>query len=359
MKFKIKNSKLVLGYDRGLKIRQRVVVAMSGGLDSSTVAKMLIEKGYECIGVFMRLGIEGSCCDEGVARRVCQKLGIKFYPVNIAGKFKKEIKDYFLNAYQKGTTPNPCVKCNKFIKFGELFKIAKKLEADYLATGHYIKLKKEASQYKILRPRDRTKDQTYFLYNLTQNNLKHILFPLGDSIKEKIREQAKKESLPHMQKESQDVCFLDGDHNNYLKLNLKLKKGPIKTIDGKTVGEHQGLPLYTIGQRKGIEIGGIGPFYALKADYKTNTLYVTNDSKDPKLFKSILKAKEVNWISGKAPYFPFKCNAMIRYGHKEQPCIINNKLEVKFKEPQRAITPGQSVVFYKNNELLGGGTITS
>lgn len=345
-----------------VKKNKKVLVAMSGGVDSSTAAKILVKKGYQCIGVFMRLGICGSCCDEGATRRVCQKLGIRFYPVDLSHQFKKEVKDYFLDAYQRGLTPNPCVACNKFIKFGELLKIARKLGCYHLATGHYVKLKKIGKKYKIYRPADKKKDQTYFLYNLTQESLKHILFPLGDFKKEKIREEADKEKLPCLKKESQDICFLPGDHNVFLKDYIKPKKGPIKTLSGKKLSEHKGLPFYTIGQRKGIEIGGTGPYYAVRADYKTNTLYVTKDSKEPALFRDILKAKNVNWLGVNEPKYPLNCQAVIRYRHKEVPCVVKSGKKslilVKFESLQRAITPGQSVVFYKGSELLGGGIIS-
>jgi tRNA-specific 2-thiouridylase len=378
MKFSNKSLKIK---NLNFKIPPRVAIAMSGGVDSSTAAKILKDQGYDCLGVFMRLGIERGCCDEDAARKVCQKIGIKFYPIDVRAKFKKEVKDYFLSAYKKGTTPNPCVKCNQLIKFGELLKRAKALGCDYLATGHYLKIKKIKNIYKLYRAKDSTKDQTYFLYNLTQNQLKHLIFPVGDLIKEKIKFDAKKNKLPHLKSESQDVCFLSGEHNEYLKSNLKLKKGLIKTLDGKTVGEHQGLPLYTIGQRKGVEIGGIGPFYVVKKDFKTNTLFVTNNSSDPALNGLELIAENVNWISGVTPKMPFKCQAVIRYRHPAVQVVIarsdsdeaipqskrkttgllrsarNDKLLVEFSEPQRAITPGQSVVFYKKDELLGGGAI--
>jgi tRNA-specific 2-thiouridylase len=351
-----------------LKIRPRVAVAMSGGVDSSTAAKILKDQGYECLGVFMRLGIERGCCDEDAARKVCQKIGIKFYPIDVRAKFKKEVKDYFLSAYKQGITPNPCVKCNQLIKFGELLKRARALDCDYLATGHYLKIKKVKNKYKLYRAKDPSKDQTYFLYNLTQDELKHLMFPVGDLIKEKVKINAKKNELPHLKHESQDVCFLSGEHNEYLKNNLKLKKGVIKNFAGEILGEHQGLPLYTIGQRKGVEIGGTGPYYVVKKDFTTNTLFVTNNPKDPVLSSKELIAENINWISGVAPKFPFKCQAVIRYSHPAVLCVVrkhgdikphkpNNKITVEFFTPQRAITPGQSVVFYKGNELLGGGVI--
>jgi tRNA-specific 2-thiouridylase len=339
----------------------RVAIAMSGGVDSATTAKILKDQGYDCLGVFMRLGIERGCCDEEAARKVSQKLGIRFYPFDLKRAFNKEVKEYFLKAYQGRLTPNPCVKCNQLIKFGELLKKVRALGYYSLATGHYIKLKKIGKAYHLFRAKDVSKDQTYFLYNLTQNQLKHVIFPMGDLFKERVKAEAKKEKLPNLKKESQDVCFLSGDHRDFLKKNLKFTKGDIKTKTGEIVGRHEGLPLYTIGQRKGVEIGGKGPYYVISRDFDSNTLYVTNNPEDPALSGDYLLAEEVNWISGQPPKFPFKCSAVIRYHHPEVSCTITKGEEgilvVKFKEPQRAITPGQSVVFYKKNELLGGGII--
>lgn len=344
-----------------LKKGEKVVVAISGGLDSSTVAKILKEEGYEVIGVFMCFGIADKYCDQERARKVCSKLGIRFYPIDLSSEFKKRVKDYFLSSYAKGLTPNPCVACNKFLKFGELLKVARRLEAKYLATGHYLKAKRDNSgRVRIFRAIDRKKDQTYFLYTLTQEQLKFVLFPLGGKKKEAIRQQAEKYKLPYVKKESQDVCFLPADHNIYLKEKLKLIPGKIKTLNGKTIGHHQGLPLYTVGQRKGIEIGGIGPFYAVRMDHKTNTLYVVDKHDDKALYNKSLIAKEVNWISGKEPKMPFKCKAVIRYGHNEVPCQIaknGSNYLVEFEESQRAVTLGQNIVFYKKDEMLGGGII--
>lgn len=372
------------------KIKQKAVVAMSGGVDSSVAAMLLKEQGHEVIGMFMKLGINQQE-NEAAARRVCQKLKIKFYPINIAGEFKKEVIDYFLTSYSKGLTPNPCVKCNQLIKFNTLLKHAKKAGADYLATGHYARLKREMPNAKcqmpnlsLLRGKDKNKDQSYFLYTLTQKQLKYILFPLGDYTKEKVRKIADKAKLPYLKKESQDVCFLTGDHNDFLTKHLKLKPGPIKILPhpnpplikgrelkGGVIGKHQGLPLYTIGQRRGVEIGGIGPFYVARRDYKTNTLYVVKDGDDPALYKDELEAKNLNWISGHEPKLPLKCEAVIRYRHKPVQCIITSppapllirkgekgeRYLVKFAKPQRAITPGQSVVLYQKDEVLGGGII--
>jgi tRNA-specific 2-thiouridylase len=369
---KIKKSKSLIS---NFQFRQsRIAIAMSGGVDSSTAAKILKDRGFDCLGVFMRLDIERGCCDEAAARQVCQKLGIKFYPTNVKREFNRDVKEYFLKSYEQGITPNPCVKCNQLIKFGELLKKVRALGCEYLATGHYVKLKKIKNSYHLFRAKDLSKDQTYFLYNLTQSQLKYLLFPLGDLLKKNVKSAATLAKMPNLKTESQDVCFLPGEHNDFLKQHLKLKSGPIKTLAGEIIGQHQGLPLYTIGQRKGVEIGGQGPYYVTSRDFTANTLYVTNNPNDPALSGKSLIAENVNWISGRALKLPFKCSAVIRYRHQEVPCkIFSNTprlrqgrshpsqegILVKFKEPQRAITPGQSIVFYKKDELLGGGIIVN
>ncbi|MCK4554447.1 tRNA 2-thiouridine(34) synthase MnmA [Candidatus Parcubacteria bacterium] len=353
-------------------VKKKAVIAISGGLDSSAAAFLLQKQGYEVIGMFMRFGVAGQQDHEAVARRVCQKLNIKFYPINFIAKFKKEVIDYFLDSYARGLTPNPCVKCNQIIKFGFLLEQAKKIGADYLATGHYTKNAKCKMQnakfiYKLFRGKDKDKDQSYFLYTLTQKQLAKILFPLGDYIKEEVRRIADKAKLLYLSRESQDVCFLSGEHNDFLKKHLKLKPGPIKTLDNKKVGGHHGLPLYTLGQRKGVEIGGIGPFYVAKCDYKTNTLYVVSDKDDPALYSDKLIAENVNWIAGREPALPLRCEAVIRYRHKQVKCVVykppsgfkSHSVAVKFNKHQRAITFGQSVVFYQGDEVLGGGIISN
>lgn len=351
---------------------KKVLVAISGGVDSSAVAMLLKEKGYEIIGVHMRLGFNDSK-GESAARAVCNKLGIKFYPVNLSEKFNKEVIDYFLQSYKNGLTPNPCVKCNKYIKFGELLKLVDQLDADYLATGHYIKKKVEKKSKnnicRLYKGKDNNKDQSYFLYNLTQEQLSKIIFPLGDSKKDEIKKITEKIELPHLKGESQDVCFLnvDGkimDHNDYLKIYLDLKSGPIKTMGEEIIGEHKGLPLYTIGQRRGVEIGGTGPYYVAKTDYKTNTLYVVNDINDNSLFSGSALIENVNFICNEKIKLPLECEAVIRYRHKPIKCVVENtqkegQLKVTFKEKQRAVTPGQSLVLYDGEELLGGGIIVN
>lgn len=343
---------------------KKVLVALSGGVDSSLAAYLLKKKGFIISGLFLNLGQINEKEDRIIVKLIAKKLNIPLKIVNIKKEFKKEVIDYFLKEYARGNTPNPCVMCNKKIKFGLIYRLARKLKFDYLATGHYIKKvksKNEKIKTKLYIAKDKKKDQTYFLYNLKQRQLDYLLFPLGKYLKDDIIKMSKKLNLPVSKKESQDICFLNGlDHNLFLKKHLSLKSGDIMTINGKKIGRHEGLPLYTIGQRRQIKIGGIGPFYVVKMNYKKNVLIVTNKFDDKILYKRELRLKNVNWIANQKPKLPIKCKARIRYLHPAQSCIIlkeKNKYKVKFLKFQRAITPGQSAVFYKRNELLGGGII--
>ncbi len=345
--------------------KKNLIIAMSGGVDSSVAAHLMIKQGHAVMGVFLRLheNYQGA---EASARQVCQSLGIKFYPINAITSFQKEVIEYFTSSYAKGETPNPCVVCNQAIKFGVLMRLLTTLQADYLVSGHYVCLRQKLKIIKLYRGKDEKKDQSYFLYTLTQKQLRHILFPLGKYKKEDIYKIAQENNLPYFKKESQDICFLmdDGkqiDHNVFLKSKLELKPGEIQTMDGKVVGRHKGLPLYTIGQRRGVDIGGTGPYYVAKTDYENNILYVVNDSDDESLKRQEFIVKKMNWIAGVLPKLPLKCKVQIRYLHKAIDCEINkldkNSYKIKLKKPERAVTPGQSAVFYIKDEVIGGGII--
>ena len=347
--------------------KDRVLVSMSGGVDSSVAALLLMKEGFDVIGVTMNIWQNDkttrACCsllsiDD--ARRVANKIGIPFYVLNFKEIFKETVVKNFIDSYISGETPNPCVKCNEIIKFQYLLNKAKELNCKFIATGHYARIKKDKNKYLILRGKDDRKDQTYFLHVLKQNMLKNILFPVGDYTKEEVRRIAKNFELPVANKpESQEVCFVPD--RNYPKFimdftNFTPKPGLIIDKSGNFLGEHKGIIFYTIGQRKRIGISGCVPFYVLSIDGEKNTITV---GEDYELYSNELFAKDVNFIIDIK--LPKVLNVKIRYLSNPTPAVIykidKTKVKVKFKKPVRAITPGQSVVFYKDDILIGGGTI--
>ncbi|HUT22013.1 MAG TPA: tRNA 2-thiouridine(34) synthase MnmA [Candidatus Bipolaricaulota bacterium] len=354
--------------------KPKIAVALSGGVDSSVAAFLLKKKGYDVFGVFAKFWSkedgekvrENICCSKESrddAKRVCDMLGIPFYVVNLQMPFKEKVVDNFLLEYNAGKTPNPCVRCNQFIKFGELLDKVEKLGATHLATGHYSQVKKKGDQYHLYKGKDKEKDQSYFLYRLNQKQLSKIMFPVGHLTKPKVRKIAAKNGLPTAAKrESQEVCFVpSGDLQEFLADYLELKPGEIKDIDSKKVlGEHKGLALYTIGQRKGIGLAG-GPYFVVEKDDKDNVLYVTKDKNHEKLKFERLKLKNIQWLAGtRDGAFPLKCTAKIRYASPETAVVISKDKDgyfVEFKKPQWAVTPGQSIVFWKGKEVLGGTVI--
>ncbi|MDD3887183.1 MAG: tRNA 2-thiouridine(34) synthase MnmA [Patescibacteria group bacterium] len=366
-------------------MQKHVICAMSGGVDSSVAAALLKKQGFKVTGVFMRFWHEQNnktcatnrCCSQDSfdsARQVCQKLGIRLYSLNCEKEFKNHVVDYFLDYSKKGLTPNPCIACNKHIKFGFLIKKLQELNADYLATGHYAQVKSQKSKvksdkekvkktYKLLRSKDKNKDQSYFLYNLNQKKLARILFPIGNYTKPEVRELAKNFGLPTASKEeSQEICFIqEKNYHNFLKRNLKkIKPGKIKTVSGKTIGEHQGLCFYTIGQRKGIGLGLEKTFYVAKLDFKHNILYVTDNPDDKQLFSKIIKLKNLNLI-GERLTLPYSCQIKIR-SHASPVSgkiikINKNQAIISLLSSVRAVMPGQSAVIYKREILIGGGVI--
>lgn len=354
---------------------KKVIVAMSGGIDSSVAAALLKEAGscselaegscpepcrrVDVIGVFMKLDkLKSSSENERRAKAVAKKLGVSFRVLDFRKEFKEKVIKYFIKEYKKGRTPNPCVACNKEIKFKLLFKKISIFKADYIATGHYARIK----EGRLLKGRDKNKDQSYFLWQLTPKLLDKVLFPVGGYTKTEVKRLGKSFDLFLKDiSESQEICFIQTTINDFLKKHLKAKPGGIIDNKGKIIGRHQGLHFYTIGQRRGIELTG-GPFYVLDKDIKRNLLIVTKNEKD--LCKKELIAKNVNWISPSplAKGEGLKIKGKIRYRHEAAPATLvsykGGKIKVKFLSPQRAITPGQSVVFYKGEELLGGGIIT-
>ncbi|MBU2082352.1 tRNA 2-thiouridine(34) synthase MnmA [Patescibacteria group bacterium] len=348
---------------------------MSGGVDSSVTALLLLKK-YDVTGVYMKGWSLTGCAEDDAtdARRVAGTLDIPFYVFDFEKEFKKSVVDYMVSGYADGVTPNPDVMCNKEIKFGLFLKTALKLGADYIATGHYARLVKNNHFTSIAAAKDVNKDQTYFLWALAQEQLKHCLFPLGEYTKPQVRALAKKYKLPTAEKpDSQGICFV-GEINvgEFLKEKLGKNPGPIKTLKGKTIGTHDGAIFYTIGQRKGIGIKGSlsgeqGKIYYVAAkDVDTNTLWVA-EGESKNLFAKELLVKNINWISGKQPKLPIKCLARIRYRQPLQKAELRNipnsddrpkLVQMVFDSPQRAVTPGQSAVFYsRSGEMLGGGVI--
>ena len=354
------------------KRHQKVVVAMSGGVDSSVAAALLVEQGYEVIGIMMRLWSEpgneesNRCCTPdamALARRVAARLNIPFYALDAQQTFRQVVVEYFLNGYTQNITPNPCLVCNRQIRWEYLLKHALTLGADALATGHYVRTR-EASTGKIelLRGLDNNKDQSYILHMLNQDKLAHALFPIGEYTKPQVRELARHFNLPVAERaESQDLCFLGGgDYRGFLARHAShlIKPGPVVNTQGEIVGQHNGLAYYTIGQRKGLNIVSPVPLYVLSKHTDQNSLMV---GPAEALGQVELTAWNVNWISGEIPPRPFRALTQIRYkSHQEWGMIstINsNRINVQFDRPLRDITPGQAVVFYDNEICLGGGII--
>ncbi len=335
--------------------RDKVIVAMSGGVDSGMAASILKDRGLEVTGVFMRLIVQSGAAEEK-ARKIAKLLKIPFMVLDLKKEFKKIVISRFLEELKKGNTPNPCVFCNEEIKFGLFFEKAGKLKPDFMATGHYVKLKRQGKEIRVLKAEDKIKDQTYFLWRLSQKKLKRALFPIGDLLKQDVKKKALKKGFPVFPySESQEICFTFGRTEEFFKKNLKTKKGTIVDEKGKVLGWHKGLWFYTIGQRKGIGFGG-GPYYVIRKDVKKNTLIVSKNEK--LLFRKETQLKKVNWL--RKIKIPVKVKARIRYGQKETLARVylkDNKTFLEFEKPQRAITPGQSAVFYQKDELLGGGII--
>lgn len=354
-------------------------MAMSGGVDSSVAAKLLLDAGYDVTGVFLHFWKdpeiadatgENKCCSlEALldAKTVCRQLGIPLHTFNFSEAFKTEVVDDFVAEYAAGRTPNPCVRCNRFVKIGRLLQYAEGLGFDYVATGHYAKISENGGRFHLYKAKDQQKDQTYFLYTFSQKQLSHLLFPLSAYIKPQVRKLAEKAELGVAKKsDSQEICFVpEKRHYDFLKRHVGEKPGEIKLFDGRVIGNHEGLHFYTLGQRRGLKIGGTGPYYAALADWESNTLYAVEKFDDPHLYGQSLIIRSVNWISGKEPVLPWKVKAVIRYRHPAEDCTVTalvgekDAYLVSFKKPQRAITPGQSLVFYKGNEILGGGIINA
>jgi tRNA-specific 2-thiouridylase len=345
---------------------------MSGGVDSSVAAALLKEQGYDVTGMMMRLwsepGKEDSnrCCTPdsmAQARRVAAKLDIPFYVVDAKDVFRETVVQYFLDGYANGETPNPCLLCNRQIRWTFLLNHALALGAEFMATGHYVRIQNaEDGTRNLLRAVDHSKDQSYVLHVLTQEKLKHALFPVGDYPKPEIRAIAEKYGLPTAsRKDSQDLCFLAGeDYRHFLQRNVPdiLQPGNIETLDGKVIGEHNGLANYTIGQRKGLGVASAVPLYVITKNAKSNTLIV---GMQEEMGTTELTARDVNWVGGEIPSEPFHADVKIRYTAKEVPAWVEpmegNQVRVKFDAPVRDATKGQAAVFYQGELMVGGGII--
>jgi tRNA-specific 2-thiouridylase len=335
----------------------RVAVALSGGVDSSVAAALLKEE-HDVVGVTMRLSGNESVND---ALAVCRRLDIPCHVFNLDRRFETEVIDYFIDEYSRGRTPNPCVVCNQRIKFGLLLDEAKKLDAVYLATGHYARIDKKDNSYRLLKAVDRRKDQSYFLYNLGQEELEHIMFPLGNYRKDEVRRIAAERGLPTVsQRESREICFVpNDDYRSFLKHYIQPVPGDIVDIDGNVIGKHHGVSRYTIGQRQGLGVATGERLFVTKIDADADVITV---GPDEALWSDGLLANNVSFVSSEAPQGTIEVSAKIR---SRSPAITGvlaqrgDLWELRFDRPQRAVAPGQSAVFYRGDEVLGGGIIDS
>lgn len=354
----------------------RVIVGMSGGVDSSVSALLLMQQGYQVEGLFMKNwdeddGTEYCTAKEDLAdaQAVCDKLGIKLHTANFAAEYWDNVFEHFLHEYRAGRTPNPDILCNREIKFKAFLEYAEMLGADYIATGHYTRLRRDENHTYLLRGLDENKDQSYFLHAVSEEQLAKTFFPVGELEKPRVREIAEEHDLvTHNKKDSTGICFIgERRFRDFLQQYIPAQPGDIVTPEDEVIGRHQGLMYHTIGQRQGLGIGGMqgkdeSPWYVAGKNLETNQLLAVQGKNHPALFAPALLAEGVTWINGEAPEQQFHCTAKIRYRQTDQSCYVelldNGQCRVIFDAPQRAVAPGQSVVFYQNEVCLGGGVIT-
>lgn len=354
---------------------KKAIIAMSGGVDSSVAVYLMKEAGYDCMGATMKLydnqdipdDATKTCCsvsDVADARAVAQSFDIPYYVLNFSEDFDKEVIKRFVDTYIEGGTPNPCIECNRYMKFAKLMHRMYELDYDYVVTGHYARIEKdeESGRYLLKKGMDESKDQSYVLYNLTQDQLAHTLFPLGKYHKTEIREIAEKMHFVNANKpDSQDICFVpDGDYASFIERYCKKEfpHGNFVMTDGTVLGEHKGIIRYTTGQRKGLGLSLKEPMYVLRKDMEKNQVIL---GRNEELFEKELIATDLNWIMIEDLKEPMRCKAKARYKHKESDALIeplpDGRVKVTFDEPQRALTAGQSVVFYVGDTVVGGGKI--
>ena len=345
-------------------MKKKILLGMSGGVDSSVSAVLLQEQGYDVIGATMKMWEDTEKAIED-AKKVCNKLGIEHHVIDCTEKFRCHVINKFISEYENAKTPNPCVECNRYLKFGAFYEKAKELGCEYIATGHYAKTEysEKYKRYVLKKSDEEKKDQTYFLYYIPKEEIEYIIFPLQNrTSKEETRKIAEKNNLEVAQKkDSQEICFIpDNDYQKFLQKysSQKPKVGNIVLKDGTVLGKHDGLINYTIGQRKGLGISYKEPLYVIKLDTQKNQVIVGTEQD---LYSKELIADEINWLAIDQLKEPLKLKAKVRYRAKEAQCTVypieNNQVKVIFDEPQRAITPGQSVVFYDEDIVIGGGKI--
>jgi len=353
----------------------RIITAMSGGVDSSVTALLLKQQGFDVHGLFMKNWEEDDTDDycsatEDVtdAQAVCDVIGIPLHTINFSAEYWDNVFEYFLAEYRAGRTPNPDILCNKEIKFKAFLDYTKELGGELMATGHYARKIEDENGQHLLKALDANKDQSYFLYQLDQYQLSQAIFPLGELTKPQVRDIAKQAGLAnHKKKDSTGICFIgERKFKTFLSDYLPHQPGDIETEEGKVIGQHDGLMYHTIGQRKGLNIGGRkdcpeAAWYVLAKDMKRNVLLVGQGHDHPHLYSTTLTAEQMHWIAGQAPNLPLTCHAKIRYRQDDQAChlekLSNDRYHVTFDVPQWAIAPGQSVVFYQHDQCLGGGII--